>query len=102
MDRRRQGGAGSASGELGRAESGARRICRADKQRWITGKPHAVGEALQIERDHLLRLPAEGFELAETPIFRKHFVSIARERRPLTMLCCWLCGPSCGTKGHGC
>lgn len=40
--------------------------CRADEQRRITGKPHTVGEALQIEREHLLPLPAEGFELAET------------------------------------
>ncbi len=40
--------------------------CRADEQRRITGKPHTVGEALRIEREHLLPLPAEGFELAET------------------------------------
>ena len=40
--------------------------CRADEQRRITGKPHTVGEALRIEREHLLPLPAEEFELAET------------------------------------
>ncbi len=40
--------------------------CRADEQRRITGKPHTVGEALRIEREHLLPVPAEGFELAET------------------------------------
>lgn len=39
--------------------------CRADEQRRIAGKPHTVGEALQIEREHLLPLAAEGFELAE-------------------------------------
>jgi len=40
--------------------------CRADEQRRIAGKPHPVGEALRIEREHLLPLAAEGFELAET------------------------------------
>jgi len=40
--------------------------CRADEQRQIAGKPHTVGEAMQIEREHLLPMPAEGFELAET------------------------------------
>src|SRR5213595_2352673 len=39
--------------------------CRADEQRRIAGKPHTVGEAMGIEREHLLPLPAEGFELAE-------------------------------------
>src|SRR5438094_1542682 len=57
-------GAGSAGGEFGRVElllAG----CRADEQRRIAGKPHTVGEAMGIEREHLLPLPAEGFELAE-------------------------------------
>ncbi len=40
--------------------------CRADEQRRIAGKPHSVGEALRIEREHLLPLAAEGCELAET------------------------------------
>jgi hypothetical protein len=40
--------------------------CHADEQRRIAGKPHTVGEAMRIERAHLLALPAEGFELAET------------------------------------
>ena len=40
--------------------------CGAEEQRRITGKPHTVGEAMRIEREHLLPLPAEGFELAET------------------------------------
>jgi len=40
--------------------------CCADEQRRIAGKPQTVGEAMRIEREHLLPLPAEGFELAET------------------------------------
>jgi len=40
--------------------------CNADEQRRIAGKPQTVGEAMRIEREHLLPLPAEGFELAET------------------------------------
>jgi len=40
--------------------------CGADEQRRITGKPHTVGEAMRIEHEHLLRLPADGFDLAET------------------------------------
>ncbi len=40
--------------------------CRADEQRRIAGKAHTVGEAMRIEREHLMALPAEGFELAET------------------------------------
>lgn len=40
--------------------------CRADEQRRIAGKSCAVGEAMQIEREHLLALAAEGFDLAET------------------------------------
>ena len=40
--------------------------CRADEQRRIAGKAHAVGEAMRIELEHLLPLSGEGFELAET------------------------------------
>lgn len=40
--------------------------CCADQQRRIAGKPHTVGEAMEIERGHLLGLAAESFELAET------------------------------------
>jgi transposase len=40
--------------------------CRAEEQRWIAGKAHTVGQAMRIEREHLLPLPREGFELAET------------------------------------
>ena len=35
---------------------------RGDEHRRITGKPHTVGEALRIEREHLLPVPTEGFE----------------------------------------
>src|ERR1017187_9535952 len=40
--------------------------CQQDQQRKIAGKAMPVGEALRIEREHLLPLAAEGFELAET------------------------------------
>ncbi len=40
--------------------------CHQDEQRQIHGKPHSVGEAMRIEREHLLPLASEGFELAET------------------------------------
>jgi len=40
--------------------------CRADEQRRIAGKPHTVGEAMRVEREHLLPMSAEGFDLAET------------------------------------
>lgn len=42
------------------------RGCREDEQRRITGKSLSVGEAMRIEREHLLPLAAEGFELAGT------------------------------------
>lgn len=41
------------------------RGCQQSEQRRITGKPLSVGEAMRIEREHLLPLAAEGFELAE-------------------------------------
>jgi transposase len=40
--------------------------CRDDEQRRIAGKPILVGEAMRIERERLLPLATEGFELAET------------------------------------
>ena len=43
-----------------------RSYCQQDEQRRIAGKPMLVGEAMRIERQHLLPLTAEGFELAET------------------------------------
>src|SRR5271157_2704700 len=42
------------------------RGCRQDQERRIAGKPMAVGAAMEIEREHLLALSYEGFELAET------------------------------------
>lgn len=42
------------------------RGCRQDEQRRIAGKPLTVGEAMRIEREHLLPLATEGFELAES------------------------------------
>ncbi len=43
-----------------------REACQADEQRRIAGKPHAVGEAMAMERKHLLPLATEGFDLAES------------------------------------
>jgi hypothetical protein len=43
-----------------------RTCCQQDEQRRIHGKPLSVGEAMGIEREHLLPLLREGFELAET------------------------------------
>ena len=43
-----------------------RACCQQDEQRRIHGKPLSVGEAMRIEREHLLPLVREGFELAET------------------------------------
>jgi transposase len=40
--------------------------CRADEQRRIDGREHAVGAALLIERDHLLAPASEGMDLAQT------------------------------------
>jgi hypothetical protein len=42
------------------------RGCHQSETRRIAGKSLAVGEAMGIEREHLLPLAAEGFELAET------------------------------------
>jgi hypothetical protein len=39
--------------------------CRADGARTIDGRPQMVGEAHAIEREHLLPLPSEGFDLME-------------------------------------
>src|SRR5271157_2809885 len=40
--------------------------CQQDQQRTIAGKAMPVGEAMEVERQHLLPLATEGFELAET------------------------------------
>jgi hypothetical protein len=42
-----------------------RSYCQQDEQRRIAGKAMPVGEAMRIEREHLLPLATEGFELAE-------------------------------------
>lgn len=39
--------------------------CRQDQQRQISGHPLRVGAAMQVEREHLLPLAEEGFDLAE-------------------------------------
>jgi len=40
--------------------------CRQDEGRHIQGREACVGTALVLEREHLLPLPGEGFELVET------------------------------------
>lgn len=52
--------------DLGELNAYLRACCQQDQQRRIHGKPHTVGEAMRIEREHLLPLVSEGFELAET------------------------------------
>ena len=52
--------------DLGELNEYLRVCCQQDEQRRIHGKPHTVGEAMRIEREHLLPLLREGFELAET------------------------------------
>lgn len=42
--------------------------CRADEQRRIGQREQAVGALMAIEREHLLPLPKEGFDLAETSL----------------------------------
>jgi hypothetical protein len=59
-------GAGSAGEGLEELNALLLEGCRANEQRRIAGKPHTVGEAMQIEREHLQPLAAEGFDLAET------------------------------------
>lgn len=43
-----------------------RTCCQQEEQRRIHGKPLSVGETMGIEREYLLPLLGEGFELAET------------------------------------
>jgi len=52
--------------DLGELNAYSRKCRQEDEQRRIRGKPHTVGEAMRIEREHLLPLNGEGFELAET------------------------------------
>jgi hypothetical protein len=44
--------------------------CREDEARTIDGHEHTVGEAQAIERDHLLPLPSESFDLVEVSFAR--------------------------------
>jgi hypothetical protein len=44
--------------------------CRNDETRTIDGRQQTVGEALAIERDHLLPMPSEGFDLVEVSFAR--------------------------------
>lgn len=39
--------------------------CREDERRVIDGRQHSVGEAMAIEREHLIDLPENGFDLAD-------------------------------------
>src|ERR671921_1028873 len=39
--------------------------CRADERRVLDGRDRSVGEAMALERDHLLPAAADGFDLAE-------------------------------------
>ena len=40
--------------------------CRADQQRVIAGRAESIGAAMRAEQEHLLPLPEEGVDLAET------------------------------------
>ena len=44
--------------------------CRADEARTIDGREQTVGQALAIEREHLLPMPSEGFDLVEVSFAR--------------------------------
>jgi len=44
--------------------------CQQDQQRQIQGHPLRVGAAMQVEREHLLALAEEGFDLAEVSFAR--------------------------------
>ena len=54
--------------------------CREDEGRTIAGRERTVGAALRLERDHLLPLPAEGFDLAETTFARVDGLGCVRVR----------------------
>ena len=44
--------------------------CREDEARTLEGRQQTIGEALAIERDHLLPMPREGFDLVEVSFAR--------------------------------
>ena len=85
-----------------------RGCCQQEEQRRIHGKSLSVGEAMRIEREHLLPLLSEGFELAETsfPVVdgqgcvkvRTNRYSVplraGRRRRHGCCLLTWKCGTS--------
>jgi hypothetical protein len=52
--------------------------CRADQQRRIMGKPQVVGEAMQVEREHLLPIVEEGFELGDPRVDSKGCVNYGK------------------------
>jgi transposase len=54
------------AGDLAELNGQLLAACQADEQRTVAGREQPVGAALRIEREHLLPLAAEGFELAES------------------------------------
>jgi transposase len=54
--------------------------CREDEARLLAGRERSVGEALHLERDHLLPLPVEGFDLAEVSFARVDGLGSVRVR----------------------
>jgi transposase len=52
--------------DLQALNQGLESACRQDAARQIAGHAGGVGAAMVLEREHLLPLPEEGFELAET------------------------------------
>jgi transposase len=55
--------------------------CRDDEARIIDGRQQTIGEALATERDHLLPMPSEGFDLIEVSFAR---VDVLRRLRVRT------------------
>jgi hypothetical protein len=64
------------------AELNARLLagCREDEGRIITGREHTVGDALRRERDHLLPLASEDFDLAEVSFAKVDRLGCVRVR----------------------
>jgi transposase len=54
--------------DLGELNAYLRVCCQQDEQRRIHGKAHTVGEAMRIEREHLLPLAMDGFGTVEREI----------------------------------
>jgi transposase len=53
-------------GDLGELNAKLLAGCQDYEHRRIAGKPMEVGAAMSLEREHLLTMPEEGFDLAET------------------------------------